>query len=145
MIDAGVVTGNQSGGGLFEPLGATRHHFNLPKIQSMSEPIITIHYKDHPIRIIGLPDYPKFIRKDLSRLVPHSGEILEQNVEVFITDNGQAVNLAGVYRILFWALDTLGESDHTRELEIFFVKQVEPALRKYGFPSRTVPAELNRN
>lgn len=118
-------------------------YLKLPKHKVM--PTITIHFQDKPIRIYGLPDEPLFNQDDLSVLVPHTTKKLIPGLEIFETELGLYLNLAGVYRVLFSSLDNFGNEEYLRSIERFFVEEIEPALRKYGFPSQTVPAGVSNN
>lgn len=100
-------------------------------------PVITIHYKDVPIRIVGLPDEPKFLWDDLTQLIPLTQSTFTRGLELFDTETGDALNMAGVYLMIFTGLKNFGESSYLRSIERFFVEEVEPALRKYGHPSQT--------
>ncbi len=111
----------------------------------MMTPVITIKYQDVPIRVVGLPDTPLFLFADMQALIPLTKKRFVRDLELFSTEHGDGLNLAGVYILIATGLSNYGESKHIRSIERFFAEEVEPALRKYGFPSQTTSEEAPRN
>jgi hypothetical protein len=123
-------------GNLWERPGTV---FNSQIKPSMPQTKITIHYGEHPIRIYGLPDEPKFNESDISNILPSWTGRLIDDLEIFKikTDSKmiKALNSAGVYRVLFYLIDNSPTSqEYLRAFEKFFIEEVEPTLRKYGYP-----------
>jgi len=113
--------------------------FNSQIKPSMPLSKITIQYGEHLIRIYGLPDEPKFDESDISNILPSWTGRLIEDLEIFIiksdTKTIKALNIAGVYRVLFYLIDNVPTSqEYLRTFERFFIEEVEPALRKYGYP-----------
>ncbi|MEQ9393286.1 MAG: hypothetical protein RLO03_13870 [Balneola sp.] len=98
---------------------------------------ITIHFENNPIRIFGLPDDPVFAFQDIASIVGKRYSIpnyeLIPELEAFsLTDESlSVVNCAGVYKMIFNA----GDEIQALDFEKFFIREVEPALRKYGYPN----------
>ncbi len=99
---------------------------------------ITISYQDQPIRIYGLPDDPVFRYQDIISIlginyVSPNYELLPE-LEAFTLEvedeKISVVNTAGIYKMIFGATDEI----EALEFEMFFIREVEPALRKYGYP-----------
>ncbi|MEQ8577584.1 MAG: hypothetical protein RIC57_03480 [Balneola sp.] len=100
---------------------------------------ITITYQDQPIRIYGLPDEPVFRYQDIvsilgiNYVIPNY-ELLPE-LEAFTLElekeKVSVVNTAGIYKMIFGASDEVA----ALEFETFFIREVEPALRKYGYPA----------
>ncbi len=100
---------------------------------------ITISYKKYPLHIYGLPDTPVFKFRDIVAIVGRKADSkdydLISELESFTTAVGQesisVVNTAGLYRMIFNASNPA----EALEFEKFFIKDIEPALRKYGYPA----------
>lgn len=115
-------------------------HLNLPKHKEM--PTITVHFQKKPIRVYGLPDNPTFDCDDIRSILSISEEkavkILVPELEV---RNESNLTLAGVYKLIF----NHQQDEVSLKLQQFFCIEIEPALRKYGFPSQTVPVGVSNN
>ena len=100
----------------------------------MSVPIVTIYYGNEPIRITGLPDEPKFYEEDICRILPNWTGNFKKGLELFSLEDGtKLLNTAGVYRVIFKML-SLDDNKCVENFERWFVEEIEPALRKYGYP-----------
>jgi len=99
---------------------------------------ITITYQDKPIRVYGLPDEPVFKYQDIVSILginyvnPNYELIpeLEAFTLNFADKKVSVVNTAGIYKMIF---NASGETA-ALEFERYFIQEVEPALRKYGYP-----------
>jgi len=102
---------------------------------------ITISYQDQPIRIYGLPDEPVFRYQDISAILTSKENVsvhfsLIPELEIFNIDINKeevpVVNNAGIYKMIF---NPRIEKNVSIHFERYFIEEVEPALRKYGYPA----------
>jgi hypothetical protein len=98
-------------------------------------PVITIKYQDRPIRVVGLPDTPFFLLEDMHVLIPCTKKRFIRDLELFSTEYGDALNLAGVYMLIATGLNNFGESTYLRSIERFFVDGRKKQAIVEVFPS----------